>query len=370
MNQPLIPLVTPTERFRGLLFGTAVGDALGLPREGLEPARARKLFPEPFRHRMFWGYGVTSDDTDHTLMVARALLKHPRDPAAFARSLAWYLRLWILSLPPGIGFATLRSIIKLWCGFGPTTSGVYSAGNGPAMRVAPIGAFFAQQPELREAYVRACTQITHTDPRALIAAQAVAEMAAWIMDKAVPHDLYPGTLIWKLDGVCDIKGIDPQSEAVIEWKHLVTEVGRALEKNLTVTAFAQALDLGHGISGYAYHTVIMAIYAWFHHRNDFHGTIESIIACGGDTDTTAAIAGALAGCTTGTSGIPNPWKMYLIDWPRSIAFYWELGAAMAEAYAGQHSRVPWYFTPGLLAKNLATLPIIFLHVVRRMLPPY
>ena len=63
---------------------------------------------------------------------------------------------------------------------------------------------------------------------------------------------------------------------------------------MSTTAFAQALDLGHGISGYAYHTVIMAIYAWFHHRNDFHGTIESIIACGGDTDTTAAIAGALA----------------------------------------------------------------------------
>ena len=54
---------------------------------------------------------MISDDTEHTLFVAQALLAHPNDPAAFQRCLAWKLRLWLLGLPAGIGFATLRSIL-------------------------------------------------------------------------------------------------------------------------------------------------------------------------------------------------------------------------------------------------------------------
>ncbi len=86
---------------------------------------------------------MVSDDTDHTVFVAQSLLAHPDSPERFAGRLAWCLRLWLLTLPAGVGFATLRSILRLWIGMSPSRSGVYSAGNGPAMRAAPIGAFFA-----------------------------------------------------------------------------------------------------------------------------------------------------------------------------------------------------------------------------------
>jgi hypothetical protein len=64
------------------------------------------------------------------------------------------LRGWLLSLPAGIGFATLRAILKLWLGFPLNRSGVYSAGNGPAMRVAVIGAFFRRSETTGSLYRR------------------------------------------------------------------------------------------------------------------------------------------------------------------------------------------------------------------------
>jgi ADP-ribosylglycohydrolase len=122
-----------------VLLGTAVGDSIGLPAEGLSPARAARLFPDRWRQRLILGSGLVSDDTEHTVFVAQSLLAHPESANRFARRLAWCLRLWLMSLPPGIGLATLRSILRLWIGIPPDRSGVFSAGNGAAMRSAPFG---------------------------------------------------------------------------------------------------------------------------------------------------------------------------------------------------------------------------------------
>ncbi len=60
-------------RHRGVLLGAAVGDALGLPTEGLSPARLRRLYRGPWRHRLLWGRGMLSDDTEHVVFVAQSL---------------------------------------------------------------------------------------------------------------------------------------------------------------------------------------------------------------------------------------------------------------------------------------------------------
>src|SRR5207253_9331292 len=117
------------------------------------------------------GWSATTLNT-HSLLRRRC--SHPNDPEAFQRCLAWKLRLWLLGIPAGIGFATLRAILKLWLGFPSTRSGVHFAGNGPAMRSAIIGAYFFDAPEKRREFVTAATSLTHTDPRALTAALAVA----------------------------------------------------------------------------------------------------------------------------------------------------------------------------------------------------
>ena len=76
------------QRLTGMLLGTAVGDCLGLPAEGLSRSRSARRWQGEWRHRFLFGRGMCSDDTEHTLLVAQALLAHPEDPVAFQRCLA------------------------------------------------------------------------------------------------------------------------------------------------------------------------------------------------------------------------------------------------------------------------------------------
>lgn len=353
--------LTLAQRFRGILVGTAVGDALGLPAEGMSPARARMLFGGTWRHRLVFGRGMLSDDTEHALFVSQSLLAHPQRADLFTRRLAWCLRWWLASLPAGIGLATLRAIVRLWLGFIPTRSGVHSAGNGPAMRSAPIGAFFANAPERRQAYLEAATRITHTDSRALTGATAVALVAGWSVHRR-PRTRPPVEEILEL--------LLPAGEDDGEWLDLLASIARAERRDWTVPQFAEALGLAAGVTGYVYHTVPVALYSWFRHFGDFEATLTAVLDCGGDTDTSGAIAGALAGAVVGDAGIPEHWIRGILDWPRGPRLLAAVADRLAAASGGGEAAPVRYFWPGSLARNLLFLAVVLAHGLRRLAPPY
>jgi ADP-ribosyl-[dinitrogen reductase] hydrolase len=73
----------------GCLLGTALGDALGLRREGMTRRRAAKLYGgPPLTPSLIFGRGFCSDDTEYTLMVGRSLVLSEGDPEKFERKLA------------------------------------------------------------------------------------------------------------------------------------------------------------------------------------------------------------------------------------------------------------------------------------------
>ena len=158
----------------GCLLGTAVGDSLGLPYEGISPRRGSRLFPDVGRHHLLFGKGMVSDDTEHACLVAQSLVRSRGELKEFERQLARSLRWWLLGVPAGVGLATLKSILKLWIGFPPNRSGTFSAGNGPAMRSPIIGVAMGGSVEDLRRFVVASTQVTHSDPRAFYGALAVA----------------------------------------------------------------------------------------------------------------------------------------------------------------------------------------------------
>ncbi len=65
----------------GCLIGTAVGDALGLPYEGISPRRAAKMLGPPTHFRFLFCHGMVSDDTEHTVLVAESLIESGADGA-------------------------------------------------------------------------------------------------------------------------------------------------------------------------------------------------------------------------------------------------------------------------------------------------
>ena len=347
-------------RFTGLLLGQAVGDALGLPWEGLSRRRAVKMYSTPDRYRFLFGRGMISDDTEHACMTAQALLAHPEDPILFARSLGWKLRWWLAGLPAGIGFATLRAIMKLWAGVSPSASGVYSAGNGPAMRAPVLGAFFRGDRAALRQYIKASTRLTHIDPKAEEGALVVACSARWAVKGRNGSD----DPLHLLDRLSE-EVTDPELAGLLE------RVAKGLSMNWSVSEFADSMGLEEGVSGYIYHTVPVVLFAFLRHLGDFDSTVKSVIALGGDTDSTGAIAGALAGAAAGYEGI-SPCLVYgIVEWPRSVSWMKHLAERLALSGSGGASRGQIsLFWPGLIPRNLLFLITVLIHGFRRLLPPY
>lgn len=377
----------------GCLLGTAVGDAMGLPYEGMTASRGKAMFPDTGRHHFLFGRGMVSDDTEHTCFTAQALIKAhagtrspgspsplplPQgerrqgagsdstayadvDPDRLEKELASSLRWWLLGLPAGVGFATLRSIVRLWLGVPPAKSGVFSAGNGPAMRSPIIGAAFGASPErLRELVFRS-TRMTHSDPKAFHGAMVAA---------VATHHSARGMTILPADFAIAVRSTlsDPSAAELLT---LIERACRSAEQGGSVTTFANTIGSKNGISGYIYHTVPCVIQAWLRHQRDYAGGIREIIEAGGDTDTTAAILGGIIGAGVGRAGIPDQWLRGIAEWPRNIAWMEKLGTELARSLAGDgRARAPRYFVPGIVPRNLLFTSAALAHGLRRLLPPY
>ena len=290
----------------GCILGTAVGDALGLPYEGLSPRRGKKLLGQPDRHRLLLGHGMVSDDTEHTMYVVRSLITSKFNPDQFERHLARSLRWWLVGLPAGVGFATLRAVFKLWMGVPPHRSGVFSAGNGPAMRSAVLGIAFGKDPEVLSDWVLRTPRITHSDPKAFFGALTVALAA---------HLSSSSGIVMPQDFVRIVNTSLAKYEST-EFVELVSKAATSAQNNQSVGDFAASIGSRPGISGYIYHTVPCVIQTWFRYQEDFAGGLQEILRAGGDTDTTGAILGARAG----KHGIPEEWRTRIIEWPRTITW--------------------------------------------------
>jgi ADP-ribosyl-[dinitrogen reductase] hydrolase len=330
-----------------------------LPYEGLSSQRAQRLLGPPTQQRLCRGYGLVSDDTDHALLTAMAygtsLRNGVADVAAFERHLAWQLRFWLLSLPPGVGLATLRACVRLCLGIPPQYSGVVSAGNGPAMRAVVLGVLCSDLDELK-ALIHSASHITHRDERAEHGALAIAVLAhCFAQGIADGHEL---------DVV--LQHLDKNSELSKNLRLLQP----GLDEHQEVEQAMATLGLRHGVSGYINHTVPVVMYTALRYRDDFSQAVQKMIACGGDTDTTAALVGGLLGVRVGVEAIPEAWRTKMWLWPYS----WDGIALLAQRLGNPLEpgplRVPQPPLMLRLIHNLLALVVVLYHGFRRLLPPY
>lgn len=349
----------------GCMLGLAVGDALGLPCENLSPRRLARLFPHLDRYQFFFRCGAFSDDTEHVCLTAQALLVSGGDCARFRRDLAKRLRWWAAGLPAGTGRATARACAKLWLGWSPERSGVWSAGNGPAMRAPILGVCLGSDREKLREFVLASTRMTHTDPKASCGALAI----AWTAHRAAEsRGSAPPDAAQLVAEIRDLIGAEPKSLKLLE---ALDTAESNLRDGRSTVEFAASLGLNRGVSGYMYHTVPVAIYAFLRHADDYRSAVQSAIRCGGDTDTVAAIAGALVGTRVGKAGIPQEWLRGIIDWPRSLRWVEALGERIGEGRWRTEPQKPLSLAVWALpVRNAAFLAWVLVHAFRRLLPPY
>lgn len=344
----------------GCLLGTAIGDAFGLPYEGLSKQRQNKLYPNLKNHNFIFNKGMISDDTEHTCMVAQSLIVSAGNTSIFTKQLAFRLKWWLIGLPAGIGAATLKSSIKLWLGFPPHKSGVFSAGNGAAMRSTIIGVCYGNDIQKLKELVRASTRLTHTDIKAEYGALTVA-LAAYLSSQKIiisPHIYYQ-----QLQNLIGSKQI--------EFLSLIKQACDSAELQETTQYFAAKIGLSKGITGYIYHTVPVVIQTWLKYQQDYKTAILEIVRCGGDTDTTAAILGGIIGSAVGKDGIPHVWLDNLWEYPRNIKWMESLGIRLAEVCQRntKQSSLP-FPVYGVFLRNILFLLIVVFHGFKRLFPPY
>jgi ADP-ribosylglycohydrolase len=230
------------------------------------------------------------------------------------------------------------------------------------MRSPILGVAFGRDHEKLRQYVKASTEITHSDPRAFYAALAV---AAASLDVTCVDD--EGQR--EFQGTLEVLIPEPDAKEFLE---LVSKAATSARKNENVARFAEQIGSRNGISGYSYHTVPCVLQVFFKHGNDFEAGLQEIIRAGGDTDTAGAIYGGIIGARAGKQAIPARWLDDIIEWPRTVSWIERLGATVAGALDDPQvdSTPPTLPVPGTLLRNLVFLVIVLAHGLRRLAPPY
>jgi poly(ADP-ribose) glycohydrolase ARH3 len=276
-----------TDRWRGALLGTALGDAVGAPVEGrarVEPDEVERWLAadEP----LIW-----TDDTAMTIGLARSLIRcgGEVDPQQLGDTFAAAYRQqpWrgYGAGPPGIfaaaerGTPYLEAAAALFDGSG-------SFGNGAAMRAAP--AAVVGHPDLATVgrLARAQARVTHAHPLGQDGAALLAMAVAAVADR--------------LDATGAVAGAVDQ----LETAQMRTAADAAVGLAGTDDPQAVARTVGNGIA--AVEAVPAAIAAFLGGPDEPEAVLVRAVTIGGDTDTIAAMAGALAGARVGASHLPAP----------------------------------------------------------------
>jgi ADP-ribosylglycohydrolase len=307
--------VTTADRLAGLILGQALGDALGFVVEAQSPQVARQYVEEWLltgraaeRSHPGYPFGQYSDDTQLARELLRSFVECGRwDPAAFAQRLAELFRdRRDVGAGPGTRSAALRLLMGVpW--FESGTPAPY-AGNGSAMRAGPLGLLLSSRHAICGA-AREQSRITHLDPRCAAGAVAVA-CAVSIAARREPIE----TLEFLVEVSDSIKTDDDSVAQAIrglaEWLPLPPE---AAARHVHESGLDPAHPRWQGISAYVMPSVLWSLYAFLRSPDDYWETICTAIGVGGDTDTMAAIAGAISGARAGAGALPAALLDHLND---------------------------------------------------------
>ncbi len=282
------------QRAVGCIVGSAVGDALGAPFEFGSAGEYSSRFPRPVHGGVgemvgnhIWEPGQFTDDTEMGVIVAESLLARNGIDAydQLTRFRAWghdakdvgNLTREVLASPLPAADAA-REVMRL-------RGGRSTAGNGSLMRAAAGAVFFAA--DGREATVDAALQlsaVTHADPLCL-----------WAV--AIQHEL----IRVALDG-------DDPVDAVDSVVALLPDEFRSVYEPLLASTWTP--DAGGPGNGSAMGALAQAVWA-LRRFDTFAEVVTAVIDLGKDTDSVAAVAGALAGAKFGIQDIPTRWVTYV-----------------------------------------------------------
>lgn len=304
------------DRFLGSLLGLAVGDALGAPYETLT---AHEIFhefgpPDVVASNPSGDTLRYTDDTQMMIGVAEALVEHGRiEPDALARAFAVNYR-------PDRGYGKgARRIIETiqaggdWRAAAETVFPGGSLGNGAAMRVSPVGVVFCDDPDQVWEQARLSALPTHRHPVGVEAAQVLAlAVALAARAEAIDRREFLTALLERAE---------------------TEEIRWALKTAIRLRRGDSIAVLGHSVE--AHRSTVTAIAAFAACPADYTLAVGRVIGLGGDTDTLAAMTGALCGAFGGLAAVPAPLVENLENQVKGRDYIRDLANRLYERWTGR-----------------------------------
>ena len=275
------------ERAQGCLMGQLVGDALGSLVEFQPPEQIRREYPNGVRELTDGGTwdtiaGQPTDDSEMAVLLARMLVDQGRyDPAEAWKAYVF----WLDSGPFDCGM-TVSSGLR-------GRLNQESQANGAMMRISPLGIYGANH-ELEQVaeWARQDATLTHPHP--------VCQQANALFAMAIAHAIRRR---------CDARNLYKQ---IVSWAQ-DTEVDGSLLDAVRGAAEAPPADYVQQ-QGWVLTAFRNALWQLLHAPTLEEGVVDTVMR-GGDTDTNAAICGALLGAVWGRNAIPAQWTECLLNRP-------------------------------------------------------
>lgn len=291
--------MTEKNIYKDILFGVAVGDALGVP---VEFKSRQTISQNPVTDMTGFGTynlpaGTFSDDSSLAFCLAEALTQEFSLQKIANNFVAWLNNnYWT---PRGnvfdVGIATTQAIKRLQGGYNPELAGgmdVSDNGNGSLMRILPL-IVYSKDKELADRYqiTTQVSSITHGHIRSVIACFYYLEFARQIINGLEKFETYK-SLQTEISDHLQSLSINPDEIKIFD---------RLLNGNIY-----ELTDKEIYSSGYVLHTLEASIWCLLTTDNYKAATLKAV-NLGEDTDTTGAVAGGLAGLLYGFDTIPKSW---------------------------------------------------------------
>ncbi|WP_026098338.1 ADP-ribosylglycohydrolase family protein [Kamptonema formosum] len=301
------------------LMGVCVGDALGVP---VEFSRRADRIKSPVRGMTGYGTyrqppGTWSDDSSLTLCLAESLCAGFSLEAIAESFCRWFREAdWT---PHGdvfdIGNATREALYRLERGVPPLEAGgtgEHSNGNGSLMRILPV-AFYHKTLDLSSLIQRAhlVSRITHAHQRSQMACGIYISIAACLLEGLAPKPAY-------LQGVQNVREIYSQPPYAPELANFKRIFSGKLDE-LPVSEIKS--------DGYVISTLEASLWCLLNSASYAEAVLKAV-NLGGDTDTTGAVTGGLAGIFYGFDRIPQEWVAQIARIDDIIALSGRLEAAL------------------------------------------
>ncbi|MEC3980136.1 ADP-ribosylglycohydrolase family protein [Amycolatopsis sp. H20-H5] len=298
-------------RALGAFIGLAVGDALGMPTQSMSRAQIANRYgqvlglvdaiaDQPIAPSM--PAGSITDDTEQAILLAHLLIDSDGvvDPREFADALvAWEADMVRRGSADLLGPSTKRALSLLEAGVPPEEAGRTGTTNGAAMRVTPIGvATPASDLDALVDAVVATARVTHNTSLGIAAASAVAAaVSAGIEGASLTEALDAGERAAAIGARRGYWSAGGDIAARIHW-------ARGWVTGMDRSTLADAVDLVIGTSVAAQESVVAAFALAEALGDDPREALRLAAEIGGDTDTVAAMCGAMLGACHGIDGIP------------------------------------------------------------------